>query len=192
MRSPEGCASDDIREGVVKMRRVRKGFWETLNRVTDLVELIITCHPQGFGILLGEVEPPSSYEIHEMMNAGRSRLPEDYVPVMPSLETEAERIVYDREYWDRSVELAGGWAHIHLVSKECRDSDSRMWSVVMDHVKFVGNATSRHASKLGYVAVRYGLSPNTVMKYRRESPVKFAQMLLMPTGEGDDFRLLPG
>lgn len=174
------------------MRKMQKSFCEVLNRVSDLIELIITCHPQGFCILLGEVEPPSSREIHEMMNAGRSRLPEDYVPVMPSLETEAERIVYDREYFDKSVELAGGWAHINLVSKEYRASDSRMWSVVMDHVKFVGNAVSRHASKLGYVSVRYGLSPNTVMKYRRGFSDKLARMLLMPPCEGDEFYLLPG
>lgn len=75
---------------------------------------------------------------------------------------------------------------------EYKDSDSRMWSVVVDHVKFVGNSVSRYASKLGYVAVRYGLSPNTVMKYRRDFSEKLAGMLLMPTGEGDDFRLLPG
>lgn len=127
-----------------------------------------------------------------MMNAGRDKLPDDFIPTMPNLETEAERIVFDREYFDRSVELAGGWPHIHLVSREYRDADSRMWSVVMDHVKFVGNATSRHASKLGYVAVRYSLSPNTVMKYRREFAQKLARMLLMPTGEGDDFYLLLG
>lgn len=174
------------------MRTIRKGFYEVLNRVSELIELIIACHPQGFGILLGEIEPPSSHEIHEMMNAGRSKLPEDYVPVMPSLETEAERIVYDREYFDKSVELAGGWGHIYLVSQEYRDSDSRMWSVVMDHVKFVGNAVSRHTSKLGYVAVRYGLSPNTVMKYRREFADKLAGMLLMPPGDSDNFYLLPG
>ena len=127
-----------------------------------------------------------------MMNAGREKLPEDFIPTMRNLETEAERIVFDREYFDRSVELAGGWPHIHLVCKEFKDSDSRMWSIVMDHVKFVVNATSRHASKLGYVAVRYSLSPNTVMKYRRDFSVKLAKMLLMPTGEGDDFYLLPG
>lgn len=156
------------------------------------MELIISCHPQGFGVLLGEVKPPSSREVHEMMNAWRDKLPDDYVPTMPNLETEAERIVFDREYFDRSVFLAGGWGHINSVSREFRDSDSRMWSVVMDHVKFVGNAATRHASKLGYVAVRYSLSPNTVMKYRREFPMKLSEMLLMPTGEGDDFRLLPG
>ena len=174
------------------MRQSRKSSWVVLNRVTDLVELLIACHPQGFGVLLGEVAPPSSYEIHELMNAGRIKMPADFKPTMLNLETEAERIVYDREYFDKSVELAGGWPHIHIVAQEFRDADSRMWSVVADHIKFVGNGSSRHASKLGYVAVRYGLSPNTVMKYRREFPEKFAVMLLMPTGEGDDFSLLPG
>ena len=92
----------------------------------ELVELLITCHPQGFLMLLGEVSEPTSREIHEMMNAGRSKLPDDFIPTMPNLETEAERIVFDREYFDKSVELAGGWPHIHLVSREYRDSDSRM------------------------------------------------------------------
>ena len=174
------------------MRHTRRSCWEILNRVSELVELIITCHPQGFRVLLGEVPLPTSREIHEMMNAGRTKLPDDFITTMPNLETDAERIVFDREYFDKSVELAGGWEHIYLVSREFKDSDSRMWSVVMDHVKFVGNATSRHASKLGYVAVRYSLSPNTVMKYRREFSQKLAEMLLMPTGEGDDFYLLPG
>ena len=171
---------------------MRRSTWEKLNRVSGLIELIIMCHPQGFSLLLGEIELPTSREIHEMMNVGRSKLPEDFRPTMPNLETEAERIVYDREYFDESVKIAGGWPHIHLVANEYRKSDSRMWNVVTDHVKFVGNAVSRYESKLGYVSVRYGLSPNTVIKYRREFSDKFARMLLMPTGEGEDFYLLPG
>lgn len=174
------------------MRWSHKSFWNELNRVTDLVELLITCHPQGFGVLLGDVKEPSSQEIHAMMNAGRTKLPEDFVPTMPNLETEAERIVFDREYFDKSVEIAGGWPHIHLVSREFRDADSRTWSVVMDHVKFVGNSKSRHASRLGYVAARYSLSPRTITKYRREFSQQLAEMLLMPPGDGDNFYLLPG
>ena len=174
------------------MRHTRRSFWEILNRVMELVELLITCHPQGFLMLLGEVSEPTSREIHEMMNAGRDKLPDDFIPTRPNLETEAERIVFDREYFDKSVELAGGWPHIHLVSREYRDSDSRMWSVVMDHVKFVGNASSRRASKLGYVAAQYSLSPRTITKYRKDFPVKLAEMLLMPLCDGDNFYLLPG
>lgn len=174
------------------MRKARRSSYEILNRVSDLIELIIRCHPAGFKLLLGEAAKPSSREIHEMMNAGREKMPEDFKATMPSLETEAERIVFDREYFDRSIELAGGWEHINLVSREFRNSDARMWGVVMDHVKFVGNSSSRYASKLGYVAARYGLSPNTVMKYRRSFSAKLAEIMLMPTGEGDDFYLLPG
>ena len=171
---------------------MRRSIREIQNRVMGLIELLITCHPCGFSILLGEADIPESREIHEMMNAGRSKLPEDFMPTMPNLETEAERIIYDREYFDESVNLAGGWPHINLVANEYRKSDYRMWNVVSDHVKFVGNAVTRYESKLGYVAVRYGLSPNTVMKYRRKFSGKLAAMLLMPTGEGNDFYLLPG
>ena len=169
------------------MRKMRKSFCKVLNRISEMIELLISCHPQGFGILLGENEPPTSHEIHEMMNALRDKMPEDYKSVMPVLETEAERIVFDSEYFAKSVELAGGWPHIHLVSQEYRDTDSRMWSVVMDHVKFVGKSHTRHMSKLGYIAVHYGLSPNTVMKYHREFSERLAGMLLVPSGDYDDF-----
>ena len=158
------------------MRKTRKSFWEDLNRVTELVELLITCHPQGFRVLLGEVPPPTSREVHEMMNAGRTKLPDDFIPTMPNL-AEAERIVYDREYFDKSVELGGGWPHIYEVSREFRDSDSRMWSVVMDHVKFVGRASTRNTSRLKRVARKYGMSQNTVMKYRRDFSLKLAEMI---------------
>lgn len=171
---------------------MRSSFWEVKNKVAGLIEILITCHPQGFGILLGINEPPTSREIHEMFGSIRDKLPDDYKATMKNLETEAERIVFDREYFDRLVDLAGGWPHINVVSKASRDSDSRMWSVVMDHVRFVGNSTVRHASKLGYVAVRYGLAPNTVMKYRREFSMNLAKMLLMPPSDSDDFYLLPG
>ena len=171
-----------VKEGEV-MRHTRRSLWEILNRVTELVELLIVCHPQGFGVLLGEVPPPTSLEIHEMMNAGRAQLPEDFKATMLNLETEAERIIYDREYFDKSVELAGGWPHINLVSKEFRDSDSRMWNVVIDHVRFVGNASTRNSSRLLRVSHKYGMSANTVMKYRRDFALKLAEMILMPSAE---------
>lgn len=174
------------------MRRTRKSSWTTLNRVSDLIELLITCHPQGFDVLLGEVEAPSSQEVHVMMNAGRSKMPEDFRATMINIETEAERIVYDREYFDKSVKLAGGWPHINYVSKEFKASDFRLWSVVMDHVKFVGNALTRNTSRLKRVAHKYGMSVNTVMKYRREFSMKLAEMIMMPPSDDGIFYLLPG
>ncbi len=87
--------------------------------------------------------------------------------------------------------MAGGCEHIHEVSKECKEIDSRRWGVVIAHIKYVQNSGSRYESKLSYVASRYGLSTKTVTKYRKEFSQKLAMALLMPPGEGDNFYLLP-
>ena len=174
------------------MRRFQKGYWKVLDRVSNLIELLITCHPQGFGVLLGNVSTPSSHEIHEMLNAGRVRMPDDFKPATRSTETEAERIIYDREYFDEAVKMAEGWPHIYIVAREFKENDSRMWSIVVDHIKFVSNPSSRYMSKLGWVAAKYGVSPKTVTRYRKEFSQKLAEMILMPPGDGDNFYLLPG
>ena len=174
------------------MSRFRKGYYKALERVTNLVELLISCHPQGFGVLLGDVEPPDSKMIHEMMSAGRVPMPDDFKPTTPSNETEAERIVYDREYFDESVNLAGGWPHIHNTTREQATADPATWRIVVDHTKFVKTSNSRLKSWLDYVARRNRVSATTVMKYRREFPRHLAEVLLMPPSQDGEFYLLPG
>ena len=154
-------------------------------KVVNLVELLISCHPRGFGILLGENEPPESSEIHAMYNAGRVRMPEDFRPTSKGNTTEAERIVYDREYFDESVKLAGGWPHINIAVREFKEADKRFWGVVVDYVKFVSNPASRYLSKLNFVAERYGISPRTVSRYRREFSSKLAYVIMLPDSAPD-------
>ena len=168
-----------------------RSFWKPLNDVADMIELLIECHPQGFGVLLGDVPPPSSSEVHAMLDARR---PHEKLapPATPDHTTEAERIVWDAEAFEAAVRTARGWPHITRVCREYREADARFWSVVMDHARFVGTATTRFGSRLGYVAATYGLSPNTVMKYRREFPVALARAILAPDPDDDDFRLMPG
>lgn len=173
------------------MCRFRKGYYRTLERVENLVDLLISCHPQGFSVLLGEVDAPDSSMIHDMMSAKRVPMPDDFKPATPSNETEAERIVYDREYFDEAVKMAGGWAHIHMVSKEYKNADPKMWAIVIDHTKYVKTSSSRLMSRLNYVAELHKLSPTTVMKYKREFPQKLAEMLLMPPSDDGTFYLLP-
>ena len=170
----------------------KSNFYEKLKRVTGLIELLIRCHPQGFYILLGKIPEPTSKEIHEMMNSLREKMPEDFIPTMPNFTTEAERIVFDSEFFNESVKIAGGWAHIHNVSREFKNAYSRLWAVTLDHIKFVGSATSRYQSQLGYVAAYYGLSPKTVTKYRKEFSENLARTILMPSADSENFYLLPG
>ena len=172
--------------------RHHRSAWRTLNEVVDLIELLIDCHPQGFSVLLGEVPPPSPEQIHAMMDARRASEDAGVPVTSPSQTVEAERIVWDEEKFNEVVNAAGGWPHITKVSREHRDCDSRLWAVVMDHSRFVGAASTRNASRLGYVAVRYALAPNTITRYRREFPVDLAKAILTPPADCDDWHLMPG
>lgn len=151
-----------------------------LKRVCYLIELLLSCCPECFDVLLGKADIPTAYEIHDMMNAKRVRLPDDFVKSNVNTETESERIVYDSEYFNASVDLAGGWKHIYTVANELKEADCRMWSIVLDHVKFVENSSTRSTSRLLYVAKKHGVSKNTVMRYRRIFPFELGEMLLLP------------
>lgn len=153
--------------------------YPALERVMELIELLIVCHPQGFGVLLGNVSPPDSLLVHAMMNARREPLPSDFKATARNLESESERIIFDFEYFENSVKLAGGWGHINAVTKEFKSSDKRHWGVVKDYVKFVSNAVSRYQSKLSYVAKKHKISPRTVTRYRKEFAYNLAKMLLV-------------
>lgn len=174
------------------MSAKKSGTWRELDEVTGLIELLINYHPQGFSVLLGEVPPPNAEQIHEMINMLRDREKSEVRPSSPSLTVQAERIVWDLEKFEAIVKTAQGWPHINKISREYKDADARTWAVVIDHMKFVDLSASRHMSKLGYVAVRYGLSPNTVLKYRREFAEKLARAILLPPADCDNFHLIPG
>ena len=149
-------------------------------RICELIELLISVHPQGFGILLGEAAPPDSREINEMLNTLRSPNPPDFKPTQKGNFTHAERLVIDEEYFNEAVRMAGGWEHINFCSRELKVLDPRLWNVAADHVKFVANPSSRYLSRLNYVANKHGISRNTAIRYRRLFPQILAVMLLAP------------
>ena len=160
------------------MKRKKNSYFLQVEKVANLIELLLSCHPQGIGILLGDFPPPEPRTVHEMYNSKRLKLPDDYKPTQRNNTTEAERIVYDSEYFDEAVELAGGWQNINKASREFRDCMPRYWRIVIEHIKFVSGSAERFMSKLEYVAARNEVSAKTVMKYRREFPEKLARFLL--------------
>ena len=174
----------------MRISRTKFFMFEHVARAANLIDLLIMCHVKGFDILLGKFPPPDAKTVHEMMRSRRSILPDDFIAVMRNLETDAERIIFDKEYFDRTVKMCGGWRHIHKITCEFKKAAPRYWNIVLDHVRFVGISTERCGSKLGYVAAKNHVSVNTVMKYRREFPERLAEYYLMPDVEVEDFALL--
>ena len=171
------------------MRMTRASFFsfEQVARVANFVELLIMCHVKGFDILLGSYPPPDARTVHIMLNSRRALLPDDYVATMRNLETEAERIIFDKDFFDETVKIAGGWKHINHISRDFKTAAPRYWGIVLDHVRYVGIQTERCGSKLGYVAARHHVSVNTVLRYRREFSARLSEYFLMPEVTPEDF-----
>jgi hypothetical protein len=167
--------------------------WDLQQKLEDLIDLLLDTHPKGFQVLLGEEAPPVQREIHDMMQARRARDERaDTRNAARNLTTDAERIIWDAEAFQTVIKDAYGWPHIVEVSNGYRDANPKLWAVVVDHVRYVGNSVSRVGSQLGYVAIRHGLAPDTVTRYRREFPARLALAILCPPADGRDFRLMPG
>ncbi len=173
------------------MRNVCRGQHPVCDRVAAVIELIISCNPQGFNILMGKVAPPSPQVIHAMFNSVRVPMPDDFKPTAPSPETEAERIVYDTEYFEQIIKMAGGWGHIAEVAEAFRKSLPRVWAVVIDYEKFVASPMERYGSKLALVANLHGIGVNTVLRYRRNFAYKMADLCLKPTVDNFELSNVP-
>ena len=148
-------------------------------RVSDFIEDLIKYHSNGFNILLGNCEPPSIEDIHAVMNIHRPDKPVDFKPTMRYNKTDFEQKIFDLDYFNETVAIAGGWKHITEVSRESRAACPRMWGIVIDHVKYIEACRDRYSSKLDFIATKYRVSPNTIMKYRREFPDTLADTILM-------------
>lgn len=161
------------------LRITPQNYLKDLERVAVLIELLISCHPFGFQVLLGQVEAPDIDLVHEMLESRRVPMPSDFKATMKNNSSLAERKIIDFEYFSRIVEVAGGWRHINLAVNEFKRVDSRAWRIVIDHNRYVKKTLSRYGSKLEQVAWKHKISTGTVMKYRREFPVKLAEFILM-------------
>ena len=162
-----------------------RSLWKTLNEVTDLIELLLDCHPQSFRLLLGEVPPPSPEEIHAMMNALRAHEDAGVGTTSSSHTVEAERIVWDDEKFESVIKAAGGWAHITKICQEYRKAAPRTWDIVLDHAKYVLSSASRvDESRLARVARKHGVTKNTVLNYRRDFPFELARAILLSPADG--------
>ncbi|GHS90751.1 hypothetical protein AGMMS49957_17360 [Synergistales bacterium] len=166
--------------------------WDVQAKLEDLIDMLIDCHPEGFAVLLGEVQPPNGSEILKMTRAAARDENENVKKSTPDATTEAERAVWSEEAFATVVQKAYGWKHINNTCKGHREANLKLWDVVIDHARFVGTSPTRIGTQLGYVAIRHGIAPDTVTRYRREFPICLARAILCPPADGSDFRLMPG
>jgi hypothetical protein len=166
-------------------------------RLFEQLEAIIrmlVAAPNGLSFLLGRMPPPTTGQINEMILMYSPPGDDLGTRVEGGLMTpQAERLIYTEETFSAAVEKAGGWPHIHGVSREHMKIYPNTWSIIMGHVRWVRTKITRaDGSSLSKVADANGVSVETVRNVIRSFPLELAHAILASPREGEFDLTAPG
>lgn len=167
-------------------------YWNLLEELTDLIEMYLRHHPAALRVLEDPSYRPSAEELVPLLGAlhpqGDLGVRVDGGTSIP----EAERRVMRTERTEAVILAAGGWPHIAAAVRDYRQVCPRQWAVLADHLRFVRLDSTRagDGGQLQAVALRHGLSPDTVGEWRRRIPQEIARAVLVSAPDGA-FHLIP-
>lgn len=105
----------------------------TVAQVVAVLELFARYHPAGLGVLLGQVQPPSTQEIAEIIDAfsGTGNLG---VRISGGISIpDAERVLSITEAVTSIIDAIGGWDHIAAITRDLRNAYSpESWNEIAD------------------------------------------------------------
>jgi hypothetical protein len=147
---------------------------------------IVVDSPQGLPILLGEVPPPQSEEVIEMLNACRP-------PSSPTLDstgqplrvdggqdfTEPELFINTVEKFEGVIERAGGWKKINAVTKEWTRNFPTKWNILVDAVVWARLSPSRlDGSMIDKISSKYGVTRKVIGEIVQIFPQEISTAIL--------------
>ena len=127
-------------------------------RVEELLERVVRFHPCSLRLLTGEVPDLDPEDIPRLLgghDAVRSRI------------------------FKEALSLIGGWQSVVGAVKAYRKSRPREWEIFADHVIWVevgGTSRLSGESQMDRIAGKYGVSPDTVQRRRKQVVLTIARM----------------
>lgn len=156
--------------------------WGLQDQLAEVIDMLLECHPMGLRVLTGEAPPPTQEDIHLMYQAGR--VGEDPGVRMGNPGTppshRMDQVLLDEQNFNKIVERSGGWGHIASTVREWSEYKPKTWAVIEAHVTWVskGGFSRLDEPQVDRIASMYGVSRDTVMRYRRNFPLDVAVTIL--------------
>lgn len=163
-------------------------YWSLMDRLVDLLELVLRYHPAPLRVLLDPDFIPSPEEVGPLLSAANPR--EDLGVRVDGGDAvyEAERRLVRFEGVEETILRAGGWPHIAAAIRLYRDFAPTEWALLADYVRYGirpgGAVRNGDGGRLARVAALHGVSPETVTERRRRIPVEIARGILSEAPEG--------
>jgi len=163
-----------------------------INKLADLIDLILRREPNGLAILLGTVPPPTSEDLYEI---GQSSQPDYGVRIQcgRGIST-AEAIILGAEKFEILIEEIGGWKKIHRAFRAYRNKYPAGWSLLEEHALFVKQGGLFHDGQGGMMAViakKHGdVTARTIRNRRNTILTIIARFVIYWFPEDEEYQLL--
>lgn len=154
-------------------------FKREVDRLTAIIEALVSYHPAGILILLGERPALSSSEWADLIEAVKSSPEEERVDVSPSTDAFFHRVAEGLDI-TRYLEKYGGWKSVVEASKNFRARNPQDWNLFVEALRLEMDPLSSRLQGSGIerISAMYGVSRKTVLRRRRIVPFSIAQSIV--------------
>ncbi|ADE57251.1 hypothetical protein Amico_1127 [Aminobacterium colombiense DSM 12261] len=147
-----------------------------VDKLAAIVELLVSYHPSGLMILLGERPPLSAQQWASLVQS---------IQAVPDIERVDASVNIDGFFNQVAVgdsiisfiEKLGSWDVVVEAVQSFRRIFPSDWNLFVEHIRFVSNplASRLHDSMLCRIASKYGVDAKTVTRRRKLVPVTIAR-----------------
>ena len=156
--------------------------WDTADALGRLLDLLLRYHPAPGRVLAGTMDPPSVGDL-VMESRGERAEARDLAVVGLAVEGAGlpQDVLEEMAPLEAALEAAGGWRGICAAVPRFKEFYPEIWSAVLLHVSVVrpgGAFRTATGGTLGRIAERYGVSPETLVQWRKRFPATLARVVL--------------
>jgi hypothetical protein len=151
-----------------------------VDRLTSIIELLVTYHQSGLIVLLGKRPPLSSLEWYELVQSIRSQCDIERVDTNINQDGFIDNIATGDDIISFINQRVGSWDVVVGAARSFRKTFPSDWNLFVEHLRFVSTPLNSrlHESMLCRIADKYGVDAKTVTRRRRLVPATIAREAL--------------
>lgn len=154
-----------------------------VQKVHACLEILIKCHPAPLKILTGEIEPPCSLEVADMI---QGLMADSGIRVRTSWVTSPQdQMIRCADMFERVIKRAGGWEHIVRSAMEYAAHFPSTWEIFSDHLIWIEGANGSRVdqAQMDILTQKHQVSSTTIWRRRKDVPLAIARIAVRRPSE---------
>lgn len=156
-----------------------------LQKLNAVIEILIRGHPAALKVLTGEIVPPSTEEIAEILGCFKQKnwleILGTHVDTSSTGAAVEEQIYIMAETFFNIIDAVGGWEHVYKIVHEYQEHNRTYWLIFRDYLVWMDKVAAGrkgHYWQGDILAKKYGYSKDHLTKIRKRVPRDIAKAIV--------------